>query len=77
MKLTYDYDEFRAWAGAVETWERIKQENKEDAFWQLMEDCYCESGAISETQVNDILWFDSEWVYEMLGIEEELQEKGY
>lgn len=71
MKLTYEHDEYRAWSGAVDTWERIQDENKEDAFWQLMEDCYGESGSMSEVQVNDILWFDSDWVYEMLGISEE------
>lgn len=69
MKLTYECDEYRPWSGAVDTWERIQDENKEDSFWQLMEELYGES--MDEGQVNDILWFDSEWVYEMLGIEDE------
>ena len=69
MKLTYEHDEFEPWSGAVDTWERIQYENKEDAFWRLMEFEYGES--VSEVQVNDDLWHDWEWVYEMLGISEE------
>ena len=69
MKLTYECDEYRPWSGAVDTWERIQNENKEDAFWQLMEECYGESA--DETTINDTLWHDWEWVYEMLGIEDE------
>ena len=73
MKLNYECDEYRPWSGAVDTWERIQDENKEDAFWQLMEELYGES--LSEVQVNDILWFDSEWVFEMLGISEEEEDE--
>ena len=62
-------DEYKPWSGAVDTWERIENENKEDSFWQLMEELYGES--MDEVQVNDILWFESDWVYEMLGISEE------
>ena len=64
MKLTY-----KPWSGAVEIWERIQDENKEDSFWNLMEESYGES--MSEVQVNDILWHDWEWVFEMLGIYDE------
>ena len=69
MKLTYEHDEYKPWSGAVEIWERIQDENKEDSFWNLMEESYGES--MSEVQVNDILWHDWEWVFEMLGIYEE------
>jgi SET domain-containing protein len=69
MKLTYEHDEFEPWSDAVDTWERIQDENKEDAFWQLMEESYGES--VSEVQVNNDLWHEWKWVYEMLGIEDE------
>ena len=29
---------------------------------------------MDETQLNDLLWFDDEWVYEMLGITDEEEE---
>lgn len=73
MKLTYECDEYRPWSGAVDTWERIQDENKEDSFWNLMEELYGES--MDEGQVNDILWFESEWVYETLGISEEEEDE--
>lgn len=73
MKLTYDCYEYRPWSGAVDTWERIQDENKEDSFWNLMEECYGESA--SETTINDILWHEWEWVYEMLGISEEEEDE--
>lgn len=73
MKLTYEHDEYKPWSGAVDTWERIQNENKEDAFWQLMEDCYGES--VSEVQVNDDLWHNWEWVFETLGISEEEEDE--
>lgn len=75
MKLNYECDEYRPWAGAVDTWERIQNENKEDSFWQLMEELYGESGSMDECQVNDILWFESEWVFETLGIRDEEEEE--
>ena len=39
----------------------------------LIEELYPDG--IDETQLNDILWFKSEWVYEMLGISEEEEEE--
>lgn len=69
MKLTHEHDEYKPWSGAVENWERIQDENKEDAFWNLMEESYGES--MSEVQVNDILWHDCDWVFKMLGISDE------
>ena len=29
---------------------------------------------MSETELNDLLWFDSEWIFEALGIEDEEEE---
>ena len=64
--------EFEAWSGAVETKERIIAAGLEAEFERLIDDCYPEG--ISSTQLNDLLWFDSEWVYEALGMTEEDEE---
>ena len=64
---------FEAWSGAKDTQRRIIEENKENEFDNLIEDLYPEG--ITETQLNDILWFDSEWVFESLGITEEEEEE--
>ena len=61
--------DFNAWSGAVETKERIIEAGLEEEFEILIDDCYPEG--ISSTQLNDILWFDSEWVYETLGMTDE------
>ena len=65
--------EFNAWCGAVETQERILEAGLEEEFERLIDDCYPEG--ISSTQLNDLLWFDSEWVYESLGMTEEEDEE--
>lgn len=66
MLITRDFSEFEPWSGAVETWDRIKQKGKEDDFESLLEDCYGEY--VSETTINDILWFEEDWVFSILGI---------
>lgn len=61
--------DFEAWSGAVATKDLIVENNKEDEFDALIEELYPDG--IDETQLNDILWFDDEWVLESLGIKEE------
>lgn len=75
MKITAEknlYD-FEAWSGAVSTRDRIIEEDKADEFKMLIEELYPDG--IDETQLNDILWFDSDWVFEKLGINDENEEE--
>ena len=65
--------DFEAWSGAVNTWDRIIEENKVDEFDSMIEELYPDG--ISETQLNDMLWFESDWIYECLGISEEEEEE--
>ena len=60
---------FDAWSGAVDTKERIIQEGKADEFDNLIDELYPDG--LSETQLNDILWFEEDWLFEMLGISDE------
>ena len=64
---------FNAWSGAVETKERIINEGKAEQFDSLIEELYPEG--LSETSLNDLLWFDDEWIFEMLGITEDQDEE--
>lgn len=64
--------EFEPWSGAVDTYELIINNNKEEDFEFLIEEIY--PNGIDETTLNDLLWFDSDWVLESLGIEEEEEE---
>ena len=61
--------DFEAWQGAVDTKQVIIDNNKEDDFEFLIEELYPEG--IEETQLNDILWFESEWIYKNLNIRED------
>lgn len=72
MKVFNDdlsFRHFQAWSGAVDVQKRIIAEGKEEEFEQLIDELYPEG--IDETHLNDLLWFDTEWVYEMLGIKDE------
>ena len=64
---------FEAWSGAVDTLEKVKEEGKCEELEYLLEELYPDG--MSETQLNDLLWFDSEQVYEWLGIKEEEEEE--
>ena len=73
MTITYELDlnSFQAWSGAKDTLDRIQREGKCSLLEQILEDTYPDG--MTETQLNDLLWFDSESVYEWLGIRSEEQ----
>lgn len=63
---------FEAWSGAIDTKQAILDANKGDEFDSLMDELYPDG--LSETQLNDILWFEEDWIFEMLGINEDEEE---
>ena len=73
MTITYELDlnSFQAWSGAKETLERIQREGKCEELENVLEELYPDG--MTETELNDLLWFDSESVYEWLGIRSEEQ----
>ena len=73
MTITYELDlnRFEAWSGAKETLERIQREGKCAELENVLEELYPDG--MTETELNDLLWFDSESVYEWLGIRSESQ----
>lgn len=77
MKISYelDLDHFEAWSGAVSTLDRIKENGLTRQFENILEELYPDG--MSETELNDLLWFDSDSVYEWLGLptEEMLRER--
>lgn len=64
---------FDAWSGAVETKERIIEEGKADEFDSLIEELYPDG--LTDTQLNDLLWFEEEWIFDQLGITKEEKEE--
>ena len=64
--------DFSFWGGAVSTAQRIWDERGSEGFEQLetvLEDLYPDG--IDETDLNDLLWFETDTVYEWLGIDNE------
>ena len=66
-KLISSLDEYTPWSGAVETWDKIVEEDKVDALDGLLEEMYPEG--LTVTQLNDILWFESDFIFDNLGID--------
>ena len=75
MTITYELDlnSFEAWSGAKETLERIQREGKCAELENVLEELYPDG--MTETELNDLLWFEPETVYEWLGIRSEEQIK--
>ena len=75
MTITYELDlnSFQAWSGAKDTLERIQREGKCAELENVLEELYPDG--MTETELNDLLWFEPETVYEWLGIRSEEQIK--
>ena len=73
MTISYELDlnSFQAWSGAKDTLDRIQREGKCGELENVLEEVYPDG--MTETELNDLLWFDSESVYEWLGIRSEEQ----
>ena len=71
MKISYELDlsTFKAWSGAVDTLNRIQREGKCEELESILEDIYPDG--MTETELNDLLWFDDEWIFETLGMRTE------
>ena len=65
--------DFEGWSGAEETIRIIIKNDKVEEFEQLIEELFSEG--INETHLNDLLRFEDDWIFEMLGISEEEEEE--
>ena len=70
MKITSEISlkNFKAWAGGKATLNKLIELDKCDELEFILDDLYPDG--LTETELNDILWFDDEWIFETLGIEE-------
>ncbi len=64
---------FESWSGAKDTQKTIIEKGKEEEFEDLINELYPDG--LTDTLLNDILWFESDWIYETLGISEEEEEE--
>ena len=57
-----------SWSGALDTLKDIEKADKEDELMQLLEEVFADRETPTETEVNDFLWFDREFIYENVGL---------
>lgn len=68
VKLIADLDDYTPWSEAKRTWSIILDAGKKDEFEQYLEDLYPDGLTI--TELNDMLWFDSDQILRDLGLAE-------
>ena len=66
MKVICDFSEYTPWAGAVDTYDKILEAGKFDELENLLDEWF--GGEATITQINDVLWFDYEQVFDALGM---------
>lgn len=74
MEIIKEINDFYAlmensWSGAIDTLKDIIDAGKEDELMELLEETFY-GETPTETQVNDFLWFEREYIYESLGLNE-------
>ena len=69
IKTETNLRNFEAWSGAIDTKKIILDAGLEEEFEMLIDELYPEG--LTDTELNDILWFDPDWILEALGIKEE------
>lgn len=74
MQITYELDlrTFKAWCGARSTLDRIIDEGMCEQLEFILEDLYPDG--MTETELNDLLWFEPERIFEWLGISDDEEE---
>lgn len=74
IKQDMDFNDLMSncWSGAIDTLKTIEEHDKEDEFMEHLESIMSEDiGNIpTMTEINDYLWFDSDFIFESLGISE-------
>ena len=58
--------DFKTWSGATDTKNTIIENGKESDFSYLIEELYPDG--LSDTTLNDFLWFEDEFIFEQLNI---------
>lgn len=76
IKIEMDFDTLynNSWSGAINTLNTIRENDKEDELMDLLEEIFYED-IPTETQVNDFLWFEDEYIFECLEINEDDDEE--
>ena len=71
VKIEMDYRTLKnnSWSGALDTLKDIEEADKEDELMYFLEEIFADT-IPTETEVNDFLWFERDYIYENLGLDE-------
>ena len=72
-KITSLYD-FEPWSGAIEAYNKIIKSGKEEEFIDQLEKVFAGED-VSETEINDMLWFEPEMCFSLVGLDKDGNEK--
>ena len=72
VKIEMDYRTLKnnSWSGALDTLKDIEEADKEDELMYLLEEVVFADTTPTETEVNDFLWFERDYIYGSLGLDE-------
>lgn len=73
MYMKVEISNYSPWAGAVDTYNAIEKADKLDDLWAYLEEIFPDYP--TETEINDMLWFDPEMVFEALGMDDPEEEE--
>lgn len=71
MKITHEVNslyEFDAWSGAEYTKEKLLARKIDEEFMQYAEEIFPDG--CTDTELNDLLWFESDMIFEHFGLDE-------
>lgn len=67
----FSVDSFEFWSGAKDTVEDVRKAGKMDDLQSLIEEVFADSETPpTETAINDFVWFEREFIYSRLGLDE-------
>lgn len=68
-------EDFEAWSGGKETLDRLKELDRVEEVESMLQECYPDG--ISETALNDFLWFDTDTIADWLDMKDLFEEDDY
>ena len=68
IKKDYNFEDLmsNSWSGAIDTLKTIEENEKEGELMELLKSVF--ENVPTETEVNDFLWFDDDFIFKELGI---------
>ena len=66
--VEFSIDSFEFWSGAVDVIDSVRELDKLDELEALIIEVFGDSENVSETDINDFVWFEDDMINDYLGI---------